>query len=132
MPRRAPSARILSCFAAVALAIAAAACSNPAPVEPLKLDGGMLTVDNRSSNDWTSVEIWLNRNHSVRIASIPAGGRLQVPLDAFVAGFGQRFNYKRTQITDLRLKAKLPDGTPLEVQKEFTQGGLAGVFGGKR
>ena len=55
-----------------------------------------------------------------------------MPLDAFVAGFGQRFNYKRTQITDLRLKARLPDGTPLEVQKEFTQGGLAGVFGGKR
>ena len=132
MPRRASSARSIACLAAVALTIAAAACRAPAPVEPLKLEGNLLTVDNRSSNDWTSVEIWLNKNHSVRTASIPAGGRLQVPLDAFVAGFGQRFNYKRTQITDLRLKARLPDGTPLEVQKEFTQGGLAGVFGGKR
>jgi hypothetical protein len=92
----------------------------------------MLTVDNRSSNDWTGVEIWLNRNHSVRVASIPAGARQQVPLDAFVAGFGQRFNYKRTQITDLRLKAKLPDGTPLEIKKEFTVGGLEGAFGRKR
>ena len=43
-----------------------------------------------------------------------------MPLDAFVAGFGQRFDYKRTQITDLRLKATLPDGTPLELKKEFT------------
>ena len=80
----------------------------------------------------TNVEIWLNRNHSVRRASIAAGERLQVPLDAFVAGFGQRFDYRRTQITDLRLKAKLPDGTPLELQKEFTVGGLEGAFGGKR
>ena len=67
-----------------------------------------------------------------RRASIPAGGRLQVPLDAFVAGFGQRFDYRRTQITDLRLKAKLPDGTPLELKKEFTVGGLEGALGGKR
>jgi hypothetical protein len=92
----------------------------------------MLTVDNRSSNDWTDVVILLNQNHSVRAASIPAGGRLQVPLDTFVAGFGQRFDYRRTQITDLRLKAKLPDGSPLELKKEFDAGGLAGVLGGKR
>ena len=119
------------CFVLALLALTIG-CRNKPPIEPLKLDGGMLTVDNRSSNDWTGVEIWLNRNHSVRIASIAAGGRLQVPLDAFVAGFGQRFNYKRTQITDLRLKAKLPDGTPLEIKKEFAAGGLEGAFGGKR
>ena len=101
-------------------------------MEPLKLDGNMLTVDNRSSRDWTDVEIWLNHNHSVRTPAIPAGGRLQVPLDAFVAGFGQRFDYRRTQITDLRLKAKQADGTPVEVKKEFSVGGLAGALGGKR
>jgi hypothetical protein len=92
----------------------------------------MLTVDNRSSSDWNDVEIWLNRNHSVRAHSIPAGGRLQIPLDTFVAGFGQRFNYRRTQITDLRLKAKLADGSPVELKKEFAVGGLDGVLGGKR
>jgi len=117
----------------IAAALAAgAACREKPPIEPLKLDGNLLTVDNRSAQDWTRVEIWLNKNHSVRIPSIAAGSRLQVPLDSFVAGFGQRFNYKRTQITDLRLKATLPDGSPLELQKDFTEGGLAGVFGGKR
>ena len=129
MPRRASAARCCVVFALLALTIG---CRDKPPIDPLKLDGGMLTVDNRSSNDWTGVEIWLNRNHSVRIASIPAGGRQQVPLDAFVAGFGQRFNYKRTQITDLRLKGKLPDGSPFEIKKEFTVGGLEGAFGGKR
>ena len=132
MRHRASSVRLLACIAAAALVVAAAGCRESAAVEPLQLDGNLLTVDNRSSRDWTNVEIRLNRNHSVRMTSIPAGGRMQVPLDAFVAGFGQRFNYKRTQITDLRLKATLPDGTPLELQKAFTQGGLAGVFGGKR
>ena len=130
MPER-TKARCLSCVAPFALAIAMAGCSKP-PIEPLRLDGNMLTVDNRSSRDWTSVEIRLNKSHSLRMASIPAGSRAQVPLDAFVAGFGQRFDFHRTQITDLRLTAKLPDGTTLELQKAFTVGGLEGAFGGKR
>ena len=110
----------------------AAACHDRLPIEPLQLEGNLLTVNNQSAKDWTDVEIKLNLNHTVRVPSIAAGARLQVPLDAFVAGFGQRFNYKRTQITDLRLTAKLPDGAPLALKKEFTQGGLAGAFGGKR
>jgi hypothetical protein len=124
--------RLVTCAAVAALIVCAAACQEKPPVEPLQLDGNLLTVDNRSAQDWTNAEIWLNRNHSVRIPSIAAGSRLQVPLDSFVAGFGQRFNYKRTQVTDLRLKATLPDGSPIELQHEFRQGGLAGAFGGKR
>ena len=38
----------------------------------------------------------------------------------------------KQQGDDLRLKAKLPDGSPLELKKEFAVGGLEGVFGGKR
>jgi hypothetical protein len=129
---RALRARVLVCIAAAALAIVAGACRGEPPVEPLKLDGNTLTVDNHSTQDWTGVEIWLNKNHSVRVATIAAGSRMQVPLDAFVAGFGQRFDYKRTQIKDLRLKAKLPDGSPIELEHTFVEGGLAGALGGKR
>ena len=50
--------------------------------------------------------------------SIPPGGRFQAPLDTFVAGFGQRFDFSRMQVKDLRLTAKLP--------------GVLGAFGGKR
>jgi hypothetical protein len=117
---------------AVAIAATAAGCSTRRPEEPLKLEGNLLTVDNRSSKAWTAVEIWLNTHYRVTTNSIPAGGRFQVPLDAFVAGFGQRFNFKRQQIVDLRLAAKLPDGTPLELKKQFEAGGLAGMLGGKR
>jgi hypothetical protein len=125
-------ARLLSCLAAVAFLVAAPACREKPPIEPLQLDGNLLTINNRSASDWKDVEIKLNLNHTVRVPLIAAGARQQVPLDAFVAGFGQRFNYKRTQITDLRLNAKQPDGTRVEVVKVFAEGGLAGAFGGKR
>lgn len=114
---------------ALALVVAAAAACSAPPVEPLKLDGNMLTVDNRSSSDWKNVEIWLNTYYRVKTDSIPANGRFQAPLDAFVAGFGQRFEFRRMQIKDLRLTATLPDGKPLEIKKEFVVGGLGALKG---
>jgi hypothetical protein len=116
--------------AAIVASAMVAGCSSP-PKEPLKLEGNLLTVDNRSSQDWNAVEIWLNVHYRVTTKSIPAGGRFQVPLDAFVAGFGQRFDFRRAQITDLRLSAKLPDGKPLELKKRFEHSGLSGMLGGK-
>ena len=100
--------------------------------EPLKLERNMLTVTNQSSRDWSNVEVWLNTYYRVTAASVPAGGRFQAPLDTFVAGFGQRFDFRRAQIVDLRLTAKLPDGSPVEIKKEFVKGGLAGALGGNR
>ncbi len=102
------------------------------PIEPLKLEGNLLTVDNHSTRDWSNVEIWLNSYFRVTRPSIAAGGRLQVPLDAFVGGFGRRFDFHHIQIKELRLTAKLPDGSPLELKKQFMVGGLAGAFGGTR
>ena len=121
--------------AMIALSFAAcAACASRAG-DPLQLDRNILTVDNRSSSDWTDVEIWLNYYFRVTVRSIPANSRFQAPLDTFVAGFGQRFNFHSMQVKDLRLTAKLPDGKPLEIKKQFDAGGLAGVLqgaGGKR
>jgi hypothetical protein len=112
-----------------------AACRATAPGEALTLERNMLTVANRSSEDWTGVEVWLNTYDRVTTSSIPAGGRFQAPLDTFVAGFGQRFDYRRAQITDVRLTATLPHGKALELKKPFESHGLTGVlgrFGGKR
>jgi len=129
---RASALRFFSRLAPLAIVLALSGCSKPPVIDPLILDGNLVTVNNTSSQEWTAVDIWLNRNHRVMVASIPAGGRLQVPVDVFVAGFGQRFDRHRTQITDVRLTAKLPDGTPLELKMPFHEGGLAGAFGGKR
>jgi hypothetical protein len=111
-----------------------AACEKP-PIDPLKLEGNMLTVTNQSSNEWRNVEIRLNTYFRADAASIPARGVLRVPLDTFAAGFGQRFDFHRMQIRDLRLAATLPDGKPLELKKKFEKGGLEGAlegFGGSR
>jgi hypothetical protein len=115
------------------LSVATAGCSRPAAApDPMQLDGTMLTVDNRTLRDWTGVEIWLNRYFRVTTASIPAGGRFRAPLDVFVSGYLQRFDARRMPINDLTLTAKLPDGTPLELKKQFQAGGLVGALGGKR
>src|SRR3954462_12156147 len=122
-----PAALMRACAAAAALSLVSAGCRDKPPVAPLKLEGNMLTVDNRSPDDWTKVDIWLNRNHRVMVPKIAAGSRLQVPLDACVPGLGQGFAFHRTQVTDVRLTATLPEGKPLELIMPFTAGGLAGV-----
>jgi hypothetical protein len=113
------------------VALAAAGCSK-VPQEPMVLERNLLTVSNQSSTAWTGVEIWLNTYYRVTTSSVPAGGRFQAPLDTFVAGFGQRFDFHRMQINDLRLTAKLPDGAPFELKKRFETGGLAGALGKPR
>jgi hypothetical protein len=120
-PRLAPP--IAAALLAGALAIG---CST-APPEPLQLDRNILTVDNHTKDDWNHVEIWLNTYYRLTWASIPAGGRFQAPLDTFVAGFGQRFDFHRAQVHDLRLTATLPDGRPLEIKKAFEVGGLGAL-----
>ena len=116
--------------AIIALAVAASAACSERPSDPLQLDRNILTVDNRTSSDWTDVEIWLNTYYRITVRSIPATSRFQAPLDTFVAGFGQRFNFHSTQVRDLRLTGKLPDGKPFELKKQFEGGGLAGALGG--
>jgi hypothetical protein len=103
-----------------------------APLEPLRLDGNMLTVDNQTANDWKHVEVWVNSHYRVITASVPAHSRFQAPLDTFVEGFGHRFDFKRQQVRDVRMTAELPDGKPIELKMPFTADGLAGISLGKK
>lgn len=120
------------CSALVLAVAAAAACGSRIAPEPLRLEGNRLTVDNHTRQDWSDVVIRVNTYYQVTVPSIPAGGRFQAGLDSFTAGFGQRFDFHRMQIHDVRLMAKLPDGSPVEVKKEFAASGLPGALGGKR
>ena len=132
LPRGGLLARMLNAVVVVlGMCVLAAGCSK-VPPEPLQLERNILTVDNRTSNDWANVEIWLNTYYRVTVRSIPAVSRFQAPLDTFVAGFGQRFDYRRTPINDLRLTAILPDGKPLEIKKEFESRGLADALRGRK
>jgi hypothetical protein len=121
-------ARCFSIAAVLAVALGGAACRK-LPEDPLKLERNLLTVTNQSGHEWSGVEVWLNTYYRITTSSIPAGGRFQAPLDTFVAGYGQRFDFRRMQIKDLRLTAKGPDGKPFELKKRFEVGGLAGALG---
>src|SRR6476661_2133858 len=125
-----PRALWAMAFAAV-VAIASAACYK-APEEPIRLEGNMVTVSNVSTQEWTHVEIWINQQFRMVTPSIPPGKRFQATLDTFVTGFGHRFNFKRMQVKDVRMMAKLPAGKPMELKMPFYAGGLEGAFGGKR
>jgi hypothetical protein len=109
---------------------AAAGCARPA-VDPLQLSENRLIVFNQTPDQWTDVAIWLNTYYRVTAPFIAAGGRFEIPLDTFVAGYGQRFDGKHTQVNALRLTATLPNGRSFELKKTFAAGGLAGALGGK-
>src|SRR4029450_2298194 len=109
-------------FVALALAIVELAGCVDIPPDPLQLDRGMLTVDNHTSSDWNNVEIWINRYYRGTVPTIAAHARFQVPVDAFVSGYAQRFDIKKAVIKDLQLTAKQPDGTPVLIKRETATG----------
>jgi hypothetical protein len=121
--------RLARAFAAAALALCAA-CSKP-PEQPLQLDGSRLTVRNTTSDEWRDVELLLNHYFRLPVRSIAAGGVFQARLDQFVEYRGQRFDFGRMQITDLRLKAKRPSGEPIEIVMPFRKDRLTDAFGGQ-
>jgi|KBSSwiS6_1023812.scaffolds.fasta_scaffold02483_4 hypothetical protein len=106
----------------LAVAIAALAGCVDIPPDPLQLDRNLLTVDNHTSSDWNNVEIWINRYYRVAVPRIAARSRFQVPLDAFVSGYSQRFDIHHAVIKDLQLTAKEPDGTPVLIKRESSTG----------
>jgi hypothetical protein len=117
------------CATLLAAIAASAGCYTPPP-EPLKLERNLLTVDNRSAQDWTNVEIALNYYYRIRTSKVAAGSRFTTTLDTFVAGFGQRFDWRKAQIRDVKLTATLPDGKPLELTKQFDEFNLERALGG--
>ena len=92
------------------------------PPDPLQLDRGLLTVDNHTTSDWNNVEIWINQYYRVAVPKITARSRFQVRLDSFVSGYSQRFDIQHAVIKDLRLTAKQPDGTPVLIKREASDG----------
>jgi hypothetical protein len=104
-------------------------CSKPVS-SPIQIQRNLITVDNRTRHDWLDVEIWINRQYRIAVPRIAARSRFNTTLDVFVAGFGQRFDRRRQRVDDLRLKAREPDGTPVEIRYETPKSGVAGALEG--
>ena len=109
------------------LATLLAACSKAPEVEPFKLEGKRLTVNNLSKDTWKDVRIQINRQYLVQVPEILAGQRFDVSLDAFLDVYGNHFYYQRQQIKDVHLTAKAAGGADVDTHMEFTRTGLDGL-----
>lgn len=118
-------------FLAIAMAgvVLTAACRGR-PVEVLQLDSSQLTVLNQSGETWTDVEVWINRQFRVTTPMIMNKQAFHARLDHFVTGYGQKFNFSRMQITDVRLNGKKPDGAAFEIVKQFSGNPLSDALKG--
>jgi hypothetical protein len=99
------------------VALLAAACSRPPEAPAIQIQRNFVTVDNRTSDDWLDVEVWVNRQYRVTVPRIAAGSRFSTTLDSFVAGFGQRFDVRSQRVDQVRLTARTPSGTPVELER---------------
>jgi len=90
------------------------ACQRDKP-RPIIVADGTVTVENQTRAEWQAVEIWLNYHYRVTKPSMPAGERLFVPLNVFVAGLGQRFDVRRQVVQTIQVKAKTKSGVPVDL-----------------
>jgi hypothetical protein len=106
----------LSVVLAFALQAAAwAACRQAPQQRPITIADNVVTVQNASTEQWQNVEVWLNYHYRVTTPSMPAGQRLGIPLNVFVAGFGQRFDVRRQVVQTIQVKATTGSGSPVDL-----------------
>jgi hypothetical protein len=90
------------------------ACSTTPP-EPITFADRAIVVQNLTSDEWQNVEIWLNDHYRVTRFRMPPGERFSIPLSAFVAGFGQRFDGARQPIRGVEVTASTRDGRTVKL-----------------
>jgi hypothetical protein len=105
MPVRA-LAWILGALAAIV------SCSEPR--DPIVVQRTSVILENQSSSEWTGIEIWVNDHYRVTFSTLAPGGRLNVPLTSFVAGFGQRFPVG-TNVFGIEVTAKSGGSEPVRL-----------------
>ncbi|HXH05873.1 MAG TPA: hypothetical protein VNI83_04710 [Vicinamibacterales bacterium] len=82
--------------------------------DPIEIQGARLTVTNDTGSRWSDVEIWINDHYRFTVPAIEDGRRVMVPLDGFVAGFGQRFD-SRQRVRGVLVRARDEAGRPVRV-----------------
>ena len=85
---------------------------------------------NHSGQVWKDVEVWINQQFRVTTPMIMNKQAFHARLDHFVTGYGQKFNFSRMQIKDVRMNAKGEDGAPVEIVKQFSGNPLSDVLKG--
>lgn len=115
---------------AIGVILAVTTACRERPVEAIELDSSQVTVLNHSGQVWKDVEVWINRQFRVTTPMILNNQAFHARLDHFVTGYGQRFNFSRMQIKDVRMNAKGEDGAPVEIVKQFSGSALSDALKG--
>ena len=102
------------------------ACTSKPPIDPLRLDGDRLTVNNRTPDAWNDVEIKINNQYRVVVPQILPGQRFDASLEAFLDVYGNHFRYAHQQVKDVRLRATA-NGRPVDLTMDFPRSGLNGL-----
>ena len=97
----------------ILLALVLVAACSPRP-ERLTLESRQITIYNDSGEPWKAVEVWVNDHYRVTRDTIAAEERFVVPLESFVAGFGQRFT-RNQQVTGIEVTATDGSGDPVRL-----------------
>lgn len=83
--------------------------------DPIQVQQRSLVVENQTSTAWANVEVWVNDHYRVTRGRMERGERFAMPLDTFVAGFGQRFDPSRQRLTGVEITATGGDGRPVKL-----------------
>lgn len=71
--------------------------------------GGELIVNNESDQDWTHLNIQVNRHYQIYDTDpIPAGTRKRFQLDRFLSRTGARFSLRYNELKSVRIYARRP------------------------
>ena len=100
-----------ACLAIAALVLLAAACKSARP--PVTIQGGVVTVENRTAREWRNVIVTVNDHFRGGTPSLAPGGRLTAPLSGFQTAFGQRFDQARQSVAKIEVAATDADGKPV-------------------
>jgi hypothetical protein len=98
-------------FLAVVLA---AACSPP--TDPIVIQEGTITIENRSSREWRDVRITVNDHFFGGVPSLAAGGRVNAPLSQFQTGFGQKYDRWRMSVKKIEVTATADNGEAVKLE----------------
>jgi hypothetical protein len=106
MPDR--RARLLARVCLALACVIAGRCAEERPA--ILVQDTSISVENQGREAWSNLEIWLNDHYRVTARTLEPGGRLIVPLDAFVAGYGQRFDRRRQTPFGIEVTAREASG----------------------
>ena len=99
----------------VAAGLGVPGCRAPSRPSRSRSRARAIVVENLTADEWQNVEVWLNDHYRVTKSRMPPGERFSIPLSAFVAGFGQRFDAARQTIRGVEVSAAAPGGRAVKL-----------------